>query len=457
MSGFLTWRETLSGKLTTIYVLVFILVLLALNTAAYLGLSYFMNHNARSNLDNTMEFLSSRLIQLNYYDTDLIEEISRSEQNIYFRILSDNKTVRFQSRLLEGVKIPVKQGYQEFKIGGRQFIYKTSLILERGMFIGYIQAVREMTAEYRFLNIVLTIMFVASLIGILAAITTGYTIIRKTLKPISAMTDTIKKISGTDISKRIEVSGPEDELTDLANTFNSMLDRLEKAFQRQKQFVSDASHELRTPISVIQGYANLLDRWGKEDAGVRDEAIDAVKKETKNMKSLVEGLLFLARSDDNRVDMNKVEFYADELMNEIQQESEMIVSNVDIYSKRLDRVKIYADRELIKQMLRVFIDNSIKYTPDGGEVELQVIKDGDNVNFTIRDNGVGIPEEDIPHIFKRFYRVDKSRSDKKGTGLGLSIAQWIIKQHKGKVDVESSAGEGTLIKVTIPLKAASDH
>jgi len=452
MSNFFTWRKTISGRLTTIYVLVFILVLLVLNTSAYLGLRYYMNHNARNGLDKTMDFLSNRLIQLNYYDTGLIEEISRSEQNIYFRLLSDKKTIRFESELLRGVDIPVVQGYQDFQIGGRRFIYKTSLILERGKFIGYIQAIREMTAEYRFLRILLTIMLITSFIGIFAAIITGYTIVRRTLKPISSITETAKEISGSDISKRLEITGPDDELTDLANTFNSMLDRLDKAFQRQRQFVSDASHELRTPISVIQGYANLLDRWGKEEKEVRDEAIEAVKKEAKNMKSLVEGLLFLARSDDNRITINKIEFYTDDLMTEILQETEMIADKINIQSKRMDRVLLHADRELIKQMLRIFIDNSIKYTPTAGEIELNVIVDQNMINFFIKDTGIGIPQEDIPHIFERFYRVDKSRSDKKGTGLGLSIAQWIIKQHGGEVNVISSPGEGTVVEVSIPLE-----
>ena len=411
-----------------------------------------MNYNARGSLDKTMEFLSNRLVQTNHYDTELIEEISRSEQNIYFRILSNAKNVRFESELLVGAEIPVVQGYQNLKIDGRQFIYRTSLILERGMFIGYIQAVREMTAEYRFLKILLTIMFITSLIGIFAAIVTGYTIIRKTLKPISSITETAKEISGSDISKRLQISGPEDELTDLANTFNSMLDRLENAFQRQRRFVSDASHELRTPISVIQGYANLLDRWGKEEEEVRDEAIEAVKKETKNMKSLVEGLLFLARSDDNRIEINKSEFYVDELLNEIIQETEMIADKVNVFSRRIDRELLFADRELIKQMLRIFIDNSIKYTPAVGEIELNVMRSQNMIKFVIRDTGIGIPEEDIPHIFERFYRVDKSRSDKKGTGLGLSIAQWIIKQHDGEVKVDSSPGEGTRIEILIPIQ-----
>ncbi|MFW5972330.1 MAG: sensor histidine kinase [Bacillota bacterium] len=451
MKSFLTWRKTISGKLTTIYVIIFVLVLLALNMAVYFGLLYFINGQARESLNNTLDFLEKRLYQFETYDTELVEELSRSEQNMYFRILSNNKSIRFQSQLLEGINVPIVQGYQDLHINGRHFIYKTNLILDRGIFIGYIQVVREMTAEGRFLRWLLTIMVITSLLGMIAAILTGSTVSRRMLKQITSITETAKEISGSDIGKRLEIEGPEDEISDLANTFNSMLDRLENAFQQQRQFVSDASHELRTPISVVQGYANLLDRWGKEEKEVRDEAIDAIKKETENMKSLVESLLFLARGDDNRIELNYRQFFADELAREIIHETEMISNKVDIYSDRLDKVLINADRDLIKQMLRIFIDNSIKYTPVSGDVIINLIKNKDNVEFVIKDSGIGIPQEEIPHIFERFYRVDKSRSEKNGTGLGLSIAKWIVRQHDGEINVESSPGEGTKISVGLPL------
>lgn len=451
MTSFSAWRKTISGKLTTIYVLMFIIVLLLLNIGVYFGLNYFLHSNARKNLDNTMEFLSKRLLQNNYYDTDLMEEISRSEQNIYFRILSSNRNVSFQSQLLEGIEIPVVQGYQELGINGRSFIYTTSFILDRGVFIGYIQLIREMTAEYRFLRSLLIIMFITSLLGLVAAFITGNTITKRTLKPIISITETARVISGSDISKRLEVSGPEDELTDLANTFNSMLDRLEKAFLRQRHFVSDASHELRTPISVIQGYANLLERWGKEELEVRDEAIAAIENEAKNMKVLIESLLFLARGDNNKLKIIKKEFYINELVFEVLQETAMITDKIKIHSGRIDSILIKADKELLKQMLRIFIDNSIKYTPKGGELKLDLISNHSTIDLIIEDTGVGIAEEDLPHIFERFYRVDKSRSDKKGTGLGLSIAKWIIDYHNAKVDVKSSPGQGTKVVITLPV------
>src|SRR5690554_2508603 len=428
MKRFMTWRKTISGKLTSIYALMFVIVLLLLNTAVYLGLNYFVRNNARQNLDRIMNFLSSRLLQYNYYNIDLMEELSRSEGNIYFRILSTNRNLRFQANLLADVDMPVVPGYQELKIGERTFIYTTRFILDRGIFIGYIQLVREITSEYHFLRFLFLIMLITSFLGIIAAILTGHTITRKMLQPIISITDTAKEISGSDMSRRLELTGPEDELTDLARTFNSMLDRLEKAFQGQRQFVSDASHELRTPIAVIQGYANLLDRWGKKEETVRDEAIEAIKKEAENMKLLVESLLFLARGDDEKIIVNKSEFYFNELIEEVIQETLMITDKLKIYDVGLEQLSIVADRELLKQMLRVFVDNSIKYTPPKRELRIGLGRDGNFAVLTVEDTGIGIPEEHLPHIFERFYRVDKARSDKKGAGLGLAIARWIIEK-----------------------------
>ncbi|NLM97729.1 MAG: HAMP domain-containing protein [Halanaerobiaceae bacterium] len=451
MTPFSAWRKTISGRLTIIYVFMFILVLVILNISVYLGLSYFLHNNIQKNLESTTEFISNRLIQYYFYDTDLMEELSRSEQNIYFRILSTNRSIRFQSRFLEGVEMPVVQGYRNFEIGERSFVYTTKFLVDRGIFIGFIQVVRETTTEYKFLQSLLIIMSFTSLVGLAAAFMTGYTITRRTLKPIISITETAKEISGSDISKRLDVSGPEDELTDLARTFNSMLDRLDEAFQRQRQFVSDASHELRTPIAVIQGYANLLDRWGKEEIAVRDEAIEAIRKEAKTMKSLIENLLFLARGDNNKINMRKSEFSLNELVEEVLQETRLITDKLKVSCQRLDQVVIKADRELIKQMLRSFIDNSIKYTPPGGELRLELIRGERYIEIIIEDTGIGIPREELPHIFERFYRVDKSRSVKKGAGLGLSIAKWIIDQHGGEVKVESGPGEGTKVCVLLPL------
>lgn len=453
MISLFDWKKKISSKLTIIYAAMFILVILLLNGAAYFGLRYFIISSAHSNLDKTMEFILNRInSSYELYETDIIEEISQTEQNIYFRILSPQEDVLGQSALLKEKDIPLKPGYNDLLIDNRLFIYRSSFVLKRGNFIGYLQGVREMTLEYRFLRALLTVMIATSLVGILGAVLTGYMVTKKTLKPLSQMTNTVRNISFNDLGKRLELTGPEDELYHLADTFNSMLDRLEDSFKKQQQFISDASHELRTPISVIRGYINLLDRWGKNEEEVRDEAIEAIKNEAVNMQSLTEGLLFLARSDSDQLEIKEDYFSWKELINELLKETEMISEDLLIDTNHIPELDFYGDRKLIKQMLRIFIDNSIKYTPTGGKIRINSVVTRNGIKVSIIDSGIGIAEGDIPYIFERFYRADKSRSEKKGLGLGLSIAKWIIEEHQGEVVVKSSQGEGTTIEVFLPYR-----
>lgn len=270
------------------------------------------------------------------------------------------------------------------------------------------------------------------------------------LRPIDNMTNTAKSISANHLDRRLDVIESHDELKELAETFNEMLDRLQKSYEQQKQFVSDASHELRTPIAVIQGYANMLNRWGKEDKAVLEESITAINSEALNMKDLVEKLLFLARADKQTQKLQKSEFYLNDLVEEIAKETKMIDNKHDFICERNDTVQIFADRALIKQALRIFIDNSIKYTPEGGTIKINSISNPNGLTISIEDTGIGIAKEDLPKVFHRFYRCDKSRTrNTGGTGLGLSIAKWIIDNHNGAIEIESTINQGT--KITIHL------
>lgn len=229
-----------------------------------------------------------------------------------------------------------------------------------------------------------------------------------------------------------------------------MIDRLQESFNRQVQFVSDASHELRTPIAVIQGYANLLDRWGKNDKEALEKSIYAIKLETDNMASLVEKLLFLAKGDSGNQKIDKKEFWLNDLINEVVSESKLIAPNRIITNSFNDPVKVYADYKMIKQMIRIFIDNSIKFTKDKSKIDISSKLYNKSIKITVSDNGIGIPKDEIKNIFDRFYTVDKSRSKEKGgTGLGLSIAKWITDMHNGIIEVESEEGKGTTISVIL--------
>jgi signal transduction histidine kinase len=266
------------------------------------------------------------------------------------------------------------------------------------------------------------------------------------------MTQTVKSISANNLNLRINITGSKDELKELSKTFNDMMNRIEEAYNKQQQFVSDASHELRTPIAVIQGYANMLKRWGKNDPKVMQESIDAIANEAENIKDLVEKLLFIARSDKNTLKLQKEEFDLNELLVEVIKETEMIDDKHTFSQEVTGKILIFADKSRVKQTLRIIIDNSIKYTLEQGKISIKSATENDYAIISIIDNGIGISKEDLDNIFNRFYRSDKSRTKvNEGYGLGLYIAKIIVLRHKGKIKVRSKVDEGTEFKVYLPL------
>ncbi len=284
----------------------------------------------------------------------------------------------------------------------------------------------------------------SALIAFVVFIFLGNIAAKKMFEPIQTMTDTVKTINGDKLNERLSTSGAKDELKDLAHTFNMMLDRLQIFIERQNQFVSDASHELRTPIAVIQGYIDLLDRWGKDDPKVLEEGIRSVKQEIESMKILVEQLLFLARSDKNTLKIDKQTINLSDICNRIIKETSFIDDEHELIAKITDNVLICADPELIKQLIRIFIDNAIKYTPEGGTITLACVHINKNIILSIKDTGIGIEKEHLPHIFERFYRTEESRQRQNGgTGLGLPIAKLIISLHDAQIYVDSIPNKGS--------------
>ena len=187
----------------------------------------------------------------------------------------------------------------------------------------------------------------------------------KLIGPIKNMTEITRTITVNNINTRLDVKGTEDELKELSETFNEMMDRIERGYKTQQQFVSDASHELRTPIAVIKGYVNMLDRWGKNDKAVLDESIEAIKNETDSMQNLIEKLLFIARSDRSTLNFTKEDFRISTVLNEIEKETRMIDTTHKLYFKFYDDATIYGDKMRIKQAVRILLDNAMKYTPPG--------------------------------------------------------------------------------------------
>lgn len=268
--------------------------------------------------------------------------------------------------------------------------------------------------------------------------------------------DAISNVNPEDGREHLHIG--DKELQGLEQAVNNLIDRMRDSYRQQSRFVSDASHELRTPISVIQGYANMLDRWGKEDETVLEEGIEAIKHESEHMSALVEQLLFLARSDSGKNQMVKEQVDLGELVKEVYEESRMIDENHQYALKKPEggRFFLTGDATMLKQTIRILADNAMKYSREGDEILFSVGKAEDGkseIFFSVQDSGEGMKEQDVIHIFERFFRSDAARnSSTGGSGLGLSIAKWIVDKHRGHFEILSREGLGTRITVWLPVK-----
>jgi len=292
--------------------------------------------------------------------------------------------------------------------------------------------------------------------GLLVASIVGALLARSALAPIDRMIESARGIeSAGDLTRRIEQPRTRDEVGWLAETFNELLARIEELFRVQQRFVADVSHELRSPLTVIRGNLDLLRRGAFEKVAERDASLAAIDSESARMQRMVQDLLLLAQADAG-VQIQKQIVELDTLLLEVYRQVRLTASGVKVSWGCEDQAQILGDRDRLKQLFVNLVDNAIKYTPSGGEVTLSLERDSAWVYVTIADTGVGIPPQDLPKIFDRFYRVDKARSrEKGGTGLGLAIVKWIVDAHGGTIDVKSQLGKGTTFTVALPLASSN--
>lgn len=269
---------------------------------------------------------------------------------------------------------------------------------------------------------------------------------------LQSITKAIEDIDAYKLDSPIQVKANSQALTALTETINDMLIRINQAVILQTEFVSNASHELRTPISVIQGYVNLLDRWGKEDPATLQESIDAIKNETENMKTLVENLLFLARGDSDNIQLLLEQVHMRTLLEEIIKETALIDQSKQINIFCDESITCVADRQLFKQAIRIIMDNALKYSKQDSSIFIRVNTQDSAITLAITDEGIGISPQSIDKVFDRFYRDEQARVVKtKGAGLGLSIAKWIVQKHQGTIHIISRQDIGTKVSMTLPL------
>jgi two-component system, OmpR family, sensor kinase len=320
-----------------------------------------------------------------------------------------------------------------------------------GLPIGVMQAATPLNVVDTTRQTLLVILIVVTIVSIFIAAIGSWLGVGQALAPLKTVTGTALQITrADDLSRRIPYNGPpSDEIGTLIRAFNRTLERLENLFTSQQRFLADVSHELRTPLTVIKGNADLIRRFGPDE-----ESLDSIKDEANRLTRLVGDLLILAQAESGKLPLNRQPIDLDSLLLEVFQQMRVLAGEkISLKLTEIDQALVYGDRDRLKQVFINLISNAIHYTPQGGEVFLSLSKSDSQARVIIRDTGPGIPAKDVPRIFDRFYRAEKSRTRSKasGFGLGLSIVQAIVERHDGFIEVDSQEGKGTTFCVRLPI------
>ena len=386
----------------------------------------------------------------------------------FVQILSDRGDITCISSNLKGFHLPLSKPalqhtanhrpwYETVRIPDKHPIrLLTFPLVQQGRVTDLVQVGESLSAMDETLEELGLILLTFTPLALLLISLGGWFLAGRTLAPMVRITRAVRKINAENLNQRLPVGNIQDEIATLAETFNSMLARLEDSFRKIQQFSADASHELRTPLTILRGETEVALRWAKKPEEFRN-MLESNMEEIDRMGRIIENLLTLAKSDAGELPPDFKELSLSDLLQELYLQAKTLGESKDIgIALRLDvfeEIRIRGDELRLRQMFLNLISNGIKYTPPGGRLEIALGIEGEDAVVTISDTGIGIPEEDLPHIFDRFYRVDKARNrEAGGTGLGLAIVKWVAEAHEGKIAVRSAPGKGSAFTVYLPVK-----
>lgn len=326
------------------------------------------------------------------------------------------------------------------------------MLTQNNQLVGYLQVATSLESVHIAQQVLLLTLTVSGVLALAFSSAIGVLIARRALRPVDQITQTAMAIyRAENLDQRVPEPKTNDEVARLSRAFNAMLERLSQLFQAQQRLIADVSHELRTPLTVIRGNVDLLRAMGCTD----EESLSAITREADRMNRMVRDLLLLSQADAGVLSMNFGVVDVGRLIADVERSAQMLAEGkLTIIARAEPNLKLYGDYDRLKQVLLNLVDNAIKHTPEGGEVRIEATAHYNGfARLTVSDTGIGIPEKDLPHIFERFYRVDKSRSrERGGSGLGLSIANTIVQAHHGHIVVNSKVGVGTTFDVYLPMQ-----
>lgn len=456
-------------RLTLWYVLLLAIILMGFSAGVYV----LLRQNLYDNLDGLIQNRANTFLAIVHYEGDrptLAGRVSSDDLNAdesFVRVFDASGDVTFDnintaaaidSRAV-GRALRGETSTRTVTVDDETMRVWT-LPIQRGEGIGGVlevgQAQDDVSDTLQALLLILAIAYPATLA---AASLGGIFLAGRALSPIDSLTRLARRISAEDLGERLDLQLPEDEVGRLARTFDEMIARLDEAFRRQRQFTADASHELRTPLTVIKGHAEVALSKPRDAAAYR-EVLEMVNEEVDRLIRMVGSLLTLARADAGQIPIaSDVVSLGDLVTAAVEQVCPMAARrSLDLKVDPGPVVTLQADEDLLLQLLLNLLDNGLKYTPSGGAVTAGWDTDDVTAELWVRDTGVGIDKEHMEHIFDRFYRVDRTRSQAEGgAGLGLSICQWIVDAHGGSIAVESKSEEGTQITVVFPLSRTASN
>lgn len=452
-------------RLTLWYVLLLAIIVAAFSAGIYLTL----RHNLYANLDDSIQNRANILLDIVRYEGSrptLAGRVSSVDPNTgehFVRVFDTSGATTFDSSAAAG-DVPVDTSAIERALSGKPSTRRVSvdgepmrvrtLPIERNEGIAGVLEVGLSEGDVSdTLQTLLVILAFAYPVTLAVASLGGAFLAGRALSPIDRLTRLARRMSAEDLSQRLNLRLPDDEMGRLARTFDEMIGRLDDSFRRQRQFTADASHELRTPLTAIKGQLEVALRRPREAAAYR-EVLQTVNEEVDRLIRLVGSLLTLAKADAGQIPIASEAVRLGELITAAVEQVRPVVRQrgLDVRVEPGPDVTLQADEDLLLQLLLNLLDNAVKYTPAGGHVTVGWSLDGQHVELWVRDTGIGIASEHLPHIFARFYRVDEARSRAEGgAGLGLSICRWIAEAHGGSVSVQSVPAQGTAFMVKLPL------
>ncbi|MDD3417815.1 MAG: HAMP domain-containing sensor histidine kinase [Lachnospiraceae bacterium] len=437
-------KLTITRKFTLFYAFVFSITLFLLSAGVLYSVEFYQALASHKDIEIVKNAIFAE--QLDLAEMKKTVKIS-ANKNIEIMVQQNEQTIfkseNFDYPFLKNIPFGNIWSYDEDE--EHYLIEKTEYNVNGISYELYV--VKNLYIEKKFLKILFIIIAGIDTVGMLLSILFGYLFTKRLLKPIDEITKTARNMNAQNLSSRILLPESKDEIYMLSKTYNEMADRIELSFQKEAQFVDDASHELKTPIAAIKGYINLLSRWGKDDAVALEKSIEAIQNETDYMSQLINKLLFLAKMDATKA-VSCEEINLSELVSEMADEMKIYNENHLVQCSFKEDIYIISDKAMVKQLIRIITDNSFKFTKNGGMVLILCNKENNHTVVEIKDTGCGMSDETLSHIFDRFYTENKARNkETSGNGLGLSIAKGICNILNIDISVKSEIDRGSIFKL----------